>query len=102
MLQVSLFKKQAYRTIILYIQTDPLKAEDAKKKVFLKQGRNSRHAAHGFGKALQQLMAILQPADPGKPAAAGQKKQMYQQPEIQGRKFCPDAEQCGNAKGAFE
>lgn len=24
MLQVSLFKKQAYRTIILYIQTDPL------------------------------------------------------------------------------
>ncbi|EEA0815236.1 hypothetical protein GMG22_20485 [Salmonella enterica] len=26
MLQVSLFKKQAYRTIILYIQTDPLHA----------------------------------------------------------------------------
>ncbi|EHI0572601.1 hypothetical protein J2I03_004516 [Escherichia coli] len=26
MLQVSLFKKQAYRTIILYIQTDPQKA----------------------------------------------------------------------------
>lgn len=25
MLQVSLFKKQAYRTIILYIQTDPIK-----------------------------------------------------------------------------
>lgn len=24
MLQVSLFKKQAYRTIILYIQTDPI------------------------------------------------------------------------------
>ena len=45
---------------------------------------------------------MLQPADPGKPAAAGQKKQMHQQPEIQGRKFCPDAEQCGNAKGAFE
>ncbi len=27
---------------------------------------------------------------------------MYQQPEIQGRKLCPDAEQCGNTKGAFE
>ncbi|MFY3496116.1 hypothetical protein, partial [Escherichia coli] len=26
MLQVSLFKKQAYRTIILYIQTDPKNA----------------------------------------------------------------------------
>ena len=44
-------------------------------------------------------MAILQPADPGKPAAAGQKKQMYQQPEIQGRKFCSNAEQCGNGSG---
>lgn len=28
MLQVSLFKKQAYRTIILYIQTDPYKQHD--------------------------------------------------------------------------
>nr|QDX15356.1 hypothetical protein [Escherichia coli]QFX78955.1 hypothetical protein [Escherichia coli] len=27
MLQVSLFKKQAYRTIIIYIQTDPLYEE---------------------------------------------------------------------------
>ncbi|MDE1513348.1 hypothetical protein PWJ72_28615 [Serratia nevei] len=31
MLQVSLFKKQAYRTIILYIQTDPSLEEQARR-----------------------------------------------------------------------
>ncbi len=48
MLQVSLFKKQAYRTIILYIQTDP--------QGHLQRGRGRFAGKVGFTLALIPLV----------------------------------------------
>ena len=47
MLQVSLFKKQAYRTIILYIQTDPKKTMEVEiLKEAVEYGQSRKWIAH--------------------------------------------------------